>query len=111
MSKTATLKKALTLLSMGGATFLLGFGFDGAGRGVAGMSGCVTNGDLVTFYQTVGGEGIAAFEDATATNLFGQDSDFDKMVIEPTATFWTAMWDNEVANDFPLDVGVGDWLQ
>ena len=107
MSKTATVKKALILLSMGGATFVLGFsGLE------AGVPTCVTNADLVGFYQTVGDEGIAAFEDATSNVVFGQDSDFDKIVIEPVAAFWTAIYDNWVANQFPLDVGVsGNWLQ
>ncbi len=111
MSKTATLKKTLALLSMGGATFFFGFSLPGA-------PGCVTNGNLVAFYQTVGDEGIAAFQDSTSNLLnqaFGTNfppSDFDKIVIEPVGAFWTAMWDNKVASDFPLDVGVaGDWLQ
>ena len=47
MSKRmATLKKALILLSMGGASFVF-FGFGGD-------LGCVRNADLVRFYQGVG---------------------------------------------------------
>jgi hypothetical protein len=108
MSKTATVKKALILLSMGGATFAL-WGFSGL---EAGAPTCVTNADLVGFYQAVGDQGIAAFEDATANAVFGQESDFDNMVIEPVARFGTAMWNNWIADQFPLDVGVsGNWVQ
>lgn len=109
MSKTATIKKALILLSIGGATFAWG-GF--AGFEALDAPSCVTNAGLVGFYQTVGDEGIAAFEDATANAVFGQNSDFDKMVIEPVATLWTGMYDSWVGNQFPVDVGVsGNWLQ
>ena len=109
MTKMTAVKKALILLSMGGATFVwMGF----PGLDVVDSPSCVTNADLVGFYQTVGEQGIAAFEDSTANAVFGQNTDFDNMVIEPVADFWTGMWDNWVAHQFPLDVGVsGNWLQ
>lgn len=109
MFKTASVRKALILLSMGGATFAWGGFLGGLDPDI---STCVTNTDLVGFYQAVGSQGIAAFEDSTATALFGQESDFDNMVIEPVAAFWTAGWNNWVAQEFPLDTGVStNWLQ
>ena len=109
MTKTS-LTRALFLVAMGGVTFhQLGFtGF----MPLEGAPACVTNGDLVGFYQTVGTEGVNAFEDVTANALFGQESDFDNMVIEPVAALWRGMWNNWTANQFPLDIGVsGNWLQ
>jgi|GEM_PF-2298098 len=104
-----TMKRALFLLALGGATFHMQFSGFPMPQGVP---ACVTNGDAVGFYQTVGEEAVTAFEDATATALFGQESDFDNMVIEPVAALWRGMWDNKVAQAFPLDIGVsGNWLQ
>jgi hypothetical protein len=108
---TKSMKKALILLAVGGAAFALPFGSWWAG----GSPACVTNGDLVGFYQTLGVESINAFEDATSNALpavMGPDSDFDKIVVEPTATVWRGMWNNWVAHRFPLDIGVsGNWLE
>ncbi|MFQ5805322.1 MAG: hypothetical protein ACE5I3_02600 [Phycisphaerae bacterium] len=87
-------KKMMLLLGMGGAAFT--FGIFGGGD-----VGCVRNSDLVTFYQGAGDASIAAFADSTA-NIIG--SDFDNIVIAPTAGFFTAMWDNWVAQQFPLDL-------
>ena len=108
---TKSMKKALILLALGGAAFAFPFG----GWWAGGSPACVTNGDLVGFYQTLGTESVNAFEDATVNALpavVGQDSDFDKIVIEPTAGVFRAAWNNWVANRFPLDLGVsGNWLQ
>lgn len=103
----STVKKALVLLAMGGAAFALPFGNWLNG----GTPACVTNGNLVGFYQTLGDEAVNAFEDATATALFGQESDFDNIVIEPTANVFRSAWNNWVANRIPLDVGTGPWIQ
>ncbi len=102
MTKMTTLKKALLLLSMGGATFALWglpYGYDAS---------CVSNADLVGFYQGIGDESIAAFSDATSAAINGAlgataPSDFDQVVITPVSTIWTAMWDNWIADQFPLD--------
>lgn len=109
MSKRmTTLKKAMVLLSLGGTTFaFLGFlGFGG------GFPGCVRNDNLVNFYQGVGDASIDAFADSTdraIARITGSDpdepTDFATVVIQPTATFFTALWDNWVAQQFPLDVG------
>ena len=97
MSKRAVaFKKMVILLSMGGAAFMFPtFWGDG------GDWGCVRNSDLVTFYQGVGDAAIDSFE-ASATGIIGND--FDNWVITPTAGFFTAMWDNWAAQQFPLDV-------
>jgi len=95
MSKRmVTLKKTMLLLSMGGAAFTFGI-FGGSDLG------CVRNSDLVTFYQGVGDASVEAFVDASEGVL---GSDFDDIVIAPTQTLWTGMWDNWVAQQFPLDV-------
>lgn len=116
MFKAGKLKRALMLLSLGGTTFVcLSLpslpGLPSAHFG--GLSCCgLTNTNLSGFYQDVCTAGVATFEDATATNLFGQESDFDNMVIEPIAAFWTStLCDNCIPQDFPLDVGDANWMQ
>lgn len=107
----STMRRALILLAVGGAAFAFPFGNF---LPVNGAPACVTNGNLVGFYQTLGTEGINAFEDATttaATTLFGANSDFEKIVIEPVATIWRSAYNNWVAQQFPLDVGTGPWVQ
>lgn len=105
----STMKRALILLALGGAAFAFPFG--GNLLPINGVPACVTNGNLVGFYQTLGTESINALEDATATVLFGQNSDFDKIVIEPTAQIFRSAWRNWVANRIPMDVGTGPWVQ
>ncbi len=96
MSKRlVTLRKAILLLSMGGTTFIFFGGFGGD-------LGCVRNDDLVAFYQDVGGAGIQTFADNTRAAI--GDECFDDWVITPTQGLFTAMWNNFVAQDFPLDV-------
>lgn len=93
------IKRAVVLLSMGGVGFgvLFSGGFDGSGD----LGGCVRNADLVGFYQGVGDAAIEAFRDSTA-NIIG--SDFDAIVLTPTANFATAALNNGIAQQFPLDV-------
>jgi hypothetical protein len=109
MFKSATVRKALILLSMGGVTFAWGGFLGGFDRD---FSSCVSNRDLVGFYQTIGAQGIAAVEDSTAAGVFGQGSDFENIVLLPAATLETAVWNNWVAQQFPLDTGVSaNWAQ
>jgi hypothetical protein len=115
MFKAGNLKRALTLLSLGGTTFvcitlpsLPSASFDIGGFGCCGLN----NTNLAGFYQDVCTASIATFEDATAANTFGQESDFDNLVIEPIAAFWTStLCDNCIPQDFPLDVGDANWLE
>lgn len=98
--KMARLKRTIVLLGMGGAAF--GFFGGGFGWGNNGMDfGCVRNNDLLTFYQTVGDASIESFRDSTATII---GSDFDAVVLTPTANLMTSLYNNWVAQQFPLDV-------
>jgi len=87
-------RRAMFLATMGGAAFVFPF-FGGPDLG------CVRNSDLVTFYQNVGGASIAAFADSASGTV---GNDFDAMVVTPTQTLFTAMWNNWVAQQIPLDV-------
>jgi hypothetical protein len=102
MSKRmVALRKTMILLGLGGA---FAFPFWGGDLGL-GDYGCIRNSDLVTFYQDVGGAGIAEFTDTTRDLMpYPEDGDFDTIVILPTQTFWTGLLDNWVAQQFPLDL-------
>lgn len=94
MSKRmVALRRMMVLLGTGGA-FVFGLL-------TAPDLGCIRNDDLVNFYQGAGDATIDAFAD-TALNTVG--SDFDAVVVVPAQGFFTAMWDNFVAQQFPLDV-------
>jgi hypothetical protein len=115
MFNAAKLKRTLTLLSLGGTTLAIclpslptltapEFG----GIGCCGLN----NTNLSGFYQDVCTASVEAVADATANNVFGTNSDFDEVVIEPVAAFWTStLCDNCIPEDFPLDVGDANWLQ
>ena len=98
--RTAAIKKTLVLLALGGAAFHFAIPF-GVPFGDSG--GCIRNADLVTFYQGVGGNSIEAFRAATA-NAVGND--MAQVVINPTAGLATNMYNNWVAQRFPLDLDV-----
>ena len=103
MLKMTTVKKAMILLSMGGATFLFGFGF-----GPEQAPTCVSNADIVGLYQTVGEQGIESFRDATvnAWNIATgtTNTDFETWIINPVANLITDGYDNWVDNQFPEDL-------
>jgi hypothetical protein len=119
MSKAAKIKRALTLFSLGATTLSLCLpipslpsvslpGFEFGGIGCCGLN----NTNLSGFYQDVCTASVEAVADATANNVFGENSDFDEVVIEPIAAFWTStLCDNCIPQDFPLDVGDANWLQ
>jgi hypothetical protein len=105
MSKRmAAFKRRLTLISMGGVALAICLpspcGISGINFGCCGGP---TNANLVDFYQGVCAASIEAFRDSTA-NIIG--SDFDAIVLSPTADFLTAMCGNCVDEGFPLDPGV-----
>jgi hypothetical protein len=91
-------KRTMVLLSMGSMAFGVLFSGD---LDSGDLGGCVRNADLADFYQGVGDASIEAFRDGTA-NIIG--SDFDAIVLTPTANLLTAGWDNHVAQQVPLDV-------
>jgi hypothetical protein len=98
MSKrTIAFKKMMVLVGMGGTFLFVPFLWDGADVG------CVRNSDLTTFYQGVGVAGIESFADSTR-NAMGYDTDFDEWVITPTQGFFNGMWNNWIAQQYPLDV-------
>ncbi|MBU0618445.1 MAG: hypothetical protein KKI02_12075 [Planctomycetes bacterium] len=116
MFKAGKLKRALTLLSLGGTTFVcLSLpslpGLPTADFG--GLSCCgVTNTNLTDFYQGVCAAGIAEFADTTRDVLpFPEGGDFDTIVVTPVETFWTSLCNNCTAQQFPLDVGDANWLE
>jgi len=113
MFKVGKLKRALTLLSLGGTTFVCFSLPSLPSADFGGLSCCgLTNTNLSGFYQDACTASIATFEDATAAAVFGQESDFDNIVIEPVAAFWTSMLcDNCIPQDFPLDVGDANWME
>jgi hypothetical protein len=90
-------KRNLALL--GGTSFALPFL-----GGPASCTGNVRNADLVGFYQAVGGNSIGAVADSTA-NIVG--SDFNDIVIRPSAGFLTGVWDNYIERGFPTDPTFG----
>lgn len=101
MLKT-NVKKAMILLAMGGATFAFAIPF--LGNSVVDTS-CVRNSDLVNFYQAVGTAGVAEYTDTVRNTMpFPAGGDFDNMVVAPTQGFLTGLWNNFVAQRFPLDL-------
>jgi hypothetical protein len=102
MSKT-NIKKAMLLLAMGGATFAFAFPFWGGASFVD--TSCVRNSDLVNFYQAVGNAGIAEYTDTVRNTMpFPVGGDFDNVVVGPTQGFLSGLWNNFVAQRFPLDL-------
>jgi hypothetical protein len=111
MSKRmVALKKMMILVSMGGATFCLPW-LCGDGLGFAcAPEPTVRNADLTEFYQGVGDAAIENFRDGTAADiqlLLGAQAgtDFETVVINPVAGFFTNLWDNWVDRQIPLDPG------
>jgi len=101
MSKT-NIKKVMVLLAMGGATFAFAFPFFGSD--VIDTS-CVRNSDLVTFYQAAGTAGVAEYADSVRNTMpFPAGGDFDNIVVTPTQGFLSGLWNNFVAQRFPLDL-------
>jgi len=96
-TRTIAFKRMMVLATMGGTLMFFPFLWDGTDVG------CVRNDNLVTFYQGVGGAGIESLADGTR-NAMGYDTDFDEWVITPTQGLFTAMWDNWIAQQYPLDV-------
>ena len=86
-------KKTLLLLSMGAATFA--FPFPG------GCAQYLQNSDLVTFYQTSGGQMIETIFDPAR---FGDPtSDWSTIVVNPTITTLQTVWNHWVWTQFPQD--------
>ncbi len=93
-------KRRIALLSLGGSTFF----FFGTGFGLDGPS-CrndAQNRDVLTFYQTIGNQSIAAFSDGVLDDTTA-NSDYDLIVRAPVTTFLQAVWDNWVFGRMPQD--------
>lgn len=90
------LKRNLVLL--GGATFIFPF------LGSALNCTNVRNSDLLGFYQSVADNTVAAVADSTA-NIVG--SDFNDIIIQPSAGFLTNVVNNALDRRFPDDPTFG----
>ena len=114
MSKTATLKKALMLLSLGGTTFVCISlpSFSAPGIPLPGCCG-LDNTNLSGFYSDVCSAGVAEFADTTRDVMqFPAGGDLDTIVITPVEAFMTSVFcDNCIPDEFPLDPGVAAWLE
>jgi len=98
MSKRmVTLKKAMILLSMGGATLVFG-----------GMN-CVTNANVSDFVSAVAG---ASFDSVAECLVPQVDGDLGQIVVEPTVDLLSDAFGNYVTRQIPNDPGVNDiWKQ
>jgi hypothetical protein len=103
MSKRfVTWKKTLLLLSMGAAVPIC-LPVPGL-PSIPTIGGCqyLCNSDLAGFYQTVGDASIdAAFD--PARNVYGANSDFTTIVVEPTVDVIQTIWDQWICASFPRD--------
>lgn len=102
MSKRmVTLKKAMILLSMGGATFA----FAGFGSGV----NCVSNANMSDFVAAVANASLESVLECTTTEV---PEDFDAIVVQPTVDLVTDALGNFVTRQIPNDPGVNTiWQQ
>ncbi len=102
-SRLAACKRALVFLSVGGSPFIFFGGFGDIG-------GCVQprNADFVNFYQASGTASIQAISESNIFNDTGANTDYDNIVRAPATNFVTALWDNWVSLQFPLDPGTGN---
>lgn len=102
-TRLAAWKRALVFLSVGGSPFVFFGGFGNVG-------GCVQprNADFVNFYQASGTASIQAISDSNLFNDAAANSDYDTIVRTPATNFVTALWDNWVSLQFPLDPGTGN---
>lgn len=88
-------RKRLVLLSVGASAFLFPFM-------AGGCSQFLQNSDLIGFYQAAGEQSINAFFDP-ARNLFGPNSDWAAIVVNPTVNVLETVWDHWVWSQFPKD--------
>lgn len=95
-----TIAKKLMLLSMG-TMFAIPF------LGGMGDLGCVSNANLVDFYQSVGGAAINDLTETAVDTMPAGIGNFQNLVITPTQAFWTSAWNNWITQQFPLDVTAG----
>lgn len=90
-------KRWLVTVCLGGSMFHLAWG----GWGMS-LDGCTQNRDLVTFYQAVGNESIAAISDGVFNDGV-TDSDYDRIVRQPATGLAQAWWSNWVWLRHPRD--------
>ncbi len=92
------LKKMMVMLTASCAAF----GFLGLPGGdfLGGAPSCVSNANLLGFYQAVGDASIEAARD---TNEGDIGSDWDAIVLDPSAAFLTGMYDSWIGQQIPAD--------
>jgi hypothetical protein len=93
------IKRALTVLALGGSTFF----FWGGGNGWTG--GCfdmLRNSDVINFTQAIGDQSIQAFSDGVLDDNVA-NSDYDLIIRGPATTAMQAWWDNYVLSRYPID--------